>query len=246
MATDHNAKRPKNPWVDISLKYPWLHGERYHDGSFSFRYKNPTTPEDSSYINFEIDGSYESFQRHGEKSAIKTTFNSGEERNYTAGGSSNHTDGHRDVSTEGTSRSTTTGDVSNQSGRNTYNASAGKIVDLSTTKISAVATASKPITYDTSGGDVVKEHSGDYHTSYEGDHVSSVSENRVVLIKNGDEMKLVKSGNQDTQVNGKSRLKSGNDILIESDTKITFKVGSSTIVIDGSSITINADRIDLN
>ena len=45
---------------------------------------------------------------------------------------------------------------------------------------------------------------------------------------------------------GKARIKTGSDILIESDSKITLKVGGSTIVITPSNITIKSARIDFN
>ena len=53
------------------------------------------------------------------------------------------------------------------------------------------------------------------------------------------------SGSVDMQIDsGKFRLFDASDILIESQTKITFKVGSSTIVMKSDGISITSPAID--
>jgi hypothetical protein len=61
----------------------------------------------------------------------------------------------------------------------------------------------------------------------------------------------ISEGNFDTQIDsGKARIWASDDILIESTSKITLKVGDSTIVITANSIQIMAEggsgRIDIN
>jgi hypothetical protein len=101
-----------------------------------------------------------------------------------------------------------------------------------------------------SEGDHIQEYSGHYHESFEKDNVKTVSGNKIAIVETGDNAMHVQSGNWDTHVAEKSRLYSGNDILIESGTKITLKVGNSRIIIEPNHIQIISNNktglIDLN
>ena len=89
------------------------------------------------------------------------------------------------------------------------------------------------------GGDNVSYFACDTHEYSEGDHISSTKGNKYTMVKEGDYGVHVQDKNIDFQADsGKARIKTGSDILIESDTKITLKVGGSSIVITPSNITI--------
>jgi hypothetical protein len=98
--------------------------------------------------------------------------------------------------------------------------------------------ASDSKVYQSSKGDIIKEHTGNDHSSYEGDKVTSIKGNHVNMIQEGDYSLHVQAGNYDAQVETKGRLKFGNDLLIESDTKITLKVGDCAIIIEPDQIYI--------
>jgi hypothetical protein len=66
------------------------------------------------------------------------------------------------------------------------------------------------------------------------------------MVNEGDYAVHVQSGNYDTHIKQKARIYADSDILFESKSKITLKVGSSTIEITPNSVTVNSTRIDLN
>ena len=59
------------------------------------------------------------------------------------------------------------------------------------------------------------------------------------MVNEGDYAVHVQSGNYDAYIKKKARIYADSDILFESKSKITLKVGNQTIVI-------TPDRIDLN
>lgn len=250
MSTDDNKKLPSPPWSDpdsgIKPKYPYVYGERDNNGGYKFVYRDINDYTVASSEEYLPSGSYETIQYDSSKKEIRSSLNSGETRTYTAGGSSEQVDGHVDKSVSSTYRTNVKGDRSDSSGRNNINLTAGQVITAEGPTIKRNYPGSDTISFNSSGGDVVQEHTGNYHESYEKDLVSSVSENYILMVKNGDLATHIQSGNYDTQVKGKTRLFSEDEILIESSTKITIKVGSSTIVVGPSGITINSDRIDLN
>jgi type VI secretion system secreted protein VgrG len=68
-------------------------------------------------------------------------------------------------------------------------------------------------------------------------------ESRKVTLKNGDDKLDISTGNQTVTIAQKQTTTANSDITIESLTKITLKVGGSTIVMDPLSITIKSMMI---
>jgi len=106
--------------------------------------------------------------------------------------------------------------------------------------------ASESKSYATSQGDVVEEHAGNYHISYEKDFVAAVQSNMITMVSQGDYALNIQAGNYDTQIMQKARIYAADDILIESLTNITLQVGASSITMTPTNITIVSPRIDLN
>lgn len=248
MSTDHNKKLPIDAWSsgEIVPEYPWVYGEADALGGHNFTYKNPKKPQENSSQEILPSGSYKTVQYDNNKKEIVTVLNPGETRDYVAGGRSTQTDGHFDVNIESTSRETIKGDKSIQSGKDLLVGVQNQIITASQNEIHGTMGGSESKIYEMSEGDHVSEHSGNYHVAYEKDCVSSVNKNMIQMVQSGDYAMHVQSGNWDSHIAQKARMYSGNDMLIESASKITLKVGSSTIVIGPSSIVITADRIDLN
>lgn len=246
---DDNKKLPVGPWCEgeIEPKYPYVHGSADHLGGHELKYRNINEPDKSSSQTLTPSGSYSTTQADGNKKEIKTKLSPGEIRDYAGGGRSKQTDGHKDDNNESTTRQTTKGDQGIQRGGNYYHGTGKKKIGGSKDgEFNIVTGSSESTSYSTSKGHTVTEHSGNKHSSHEGDDVASVKGNKVTMVKDGDYAIHVQGGNMDTQVEQKGRIKSKNDLLIESDTKITLKVGSSTITITSSNITIKSDRVDIN
>lgn len=76
------------------------------------------------------------------------------------------------------------------------------------------------------------------------DETHTIDNDNTYLIK-GNENRTVK-GARKTEIHKSDTLKAHQDIMIESLTKITLKVGGSKIVMDGQSIKLSAIQIDVN
>jgi hypothetical protein len=263
MGVKFNKKLEEGPWGENGRKqteYPWVRGEADVNGGTNFTYANPEKPEDSSCVVFKHDGSFCSNEVDDEKKGLTNEL-SHESRNYVSGGSSNNTDGHDDKKVHSTSRVDTSGDSGRTTGGTNYEGTGEK--NICGTGQGSFSNDTDGNTYKTSKGDVISEHTGSQHSSLEGDQVSAIKGNLVSVVSDGEYQLHIQGGNMDTRVEGgKLQIYSGDamiintaatalyrsisDMTITSDTKITLKVGGSSIVIDSGSIKMVADRIDLN
>ena len=195
-------------------------------------------------------GSYSTTEAH-KKTVLKTSL-SYESRNYSIGGHSSSHETHAETYVQDTNKLTVEGDNAKEVGKNDLMAIAGQRITstLEGTVDDTGAGSSEAPTYRMSAGDHIQEHSGHYHQSFEKDNVQAVSGNKITIVENGDNAMHVQSGNWDTHIAKKARFYSGDDILIESETKITLKVGNSRIIIEPNHIQIISNNktglIDLN
>lgn len=249
MTTDRNKKLPKPAWSDsesgIDPQYPYVYGERDNNGGYNFKYRNIKDHTVASSEIYHPSGSYETVQYHPEIGEIKTKLNKGDEYIYGAGGVSTHIEGHSDQTIKSTSRTNISGDNSVSVGRNSANFISGQSVTASGPSITRSVPRSDTITYNSSGGDVVNEHTGNYHESYKKDFITAVSKNAIFMVNEGDYAVHVQSGNYDAYINQKARIYADSDILLESKSKITLKVGGSTILITSDAITVTSAAINL-
>lgn len=251
---DHNKKLiPESPLMRLEAQgddpeddglYPNISGYATLNGAHYYRHENPENPDATVEETLNADGSYKTVEVHADRKGFVSEL-SHETRSYNSGGHSQQTDGHHDRNVESTDRQNTAGDSGKESGGDVYDGAGGKKIGGS--KDDSFENNSGGNTYKTSSGDQITEHTGGQFTSIDGDRVDGIKGNKITMIGEGDYGINVQSGNMDIQIDsGKKRIKAGNDILIESDTKITFKVGGSTIVIEPSKITIVSDRVDIN
>lgn len=249
---DKNKKIPKDGVSDEKkvLKYGYTTGYRDILGNQTIVHANPDEPENYVKLVMDATGSYETIEYDSQENAHKTSLNTGRTSSYTVGGETSHVDGHKDSSVESTSRENVTGDKGVACKTNYQTSTEGTIIAHNRFKKEFVVAASDSKSFSGSYGDQVNEHSGNWHEAFEKDHVQAVSGNKITMIEKGDYAIHVQKGNYDNHISEKGRIYADNDILIESGTKITLKVGESSIVITGSSIKIIADgktgRIDLN
>ena len=250
-----NKKIPEHCWDndEVIPTSGWITGWQGINGEKSFVFSHPEKPDQWSSQEVSATGSYKTKQYDKEKNEIETALFTGDGRVYKGGGWSNHTDGQKDESNWSTSRTTTKGDVADYSGKTRSVFTYDKKIDvagggqfggvLDTQQASPVSGTKNFFTVD---GDDVREYTGDCNRAYKGDFVEACSGNKVTMVENGDYALHTQSGNWDTHVAKNGRLYTGTDLLIESGTKITLKVGGSTIEITPSRIKLTSARIDLN
>lgn len=250
---DKNKKIPKDGVSDNqkTLRYGYTTGHRDILGNQTIVYASPNEPENYIKLVMDATGSYETIEFDSQENAHKTALNTGRTSSYTVGGETCHVDGNKDNSVESTSRENVTGDKGVACKTNYNTSTEGSVIAHNRYKKEfVVASASDSKSFAGSFGDQVNEHSGHWHEAFEKDHVQAVSGNKITMIEKGDYAIHIQKGNYDTHISEKGRIYANNDILIESGTKITLKVGDSSIVITGSSIKIIANnkdgRIDLN
>ena len=228
--------------------YPNISGWSTVNGVHSYRHENPEHPEATVEEILNADGSYKTTEVHPDKKGIVSELNH-HTRSYNSGGHSHSVDGHHDHNVESTSNHNVGGDMGHGIGGNRYSGVAG--AEYLGSQHGKFYHSAECVDIQTSKGDVISEHAGDKHTSHEGDEITSITGNKHLMISEGEYGIHLHAGNMDTQLDaGKYRVKTAREILIESDTKITLKVGKSTIVIKPDSIEIMANdgigRIDIN
>ena len=248
----HNHKLVKDSPLDRikGEPYPFMSGHQTINGELQLKVQHPEYPKASCEETLKPDGSY-SHSEFNEKLKGLTSILNHHSRGYNSGGNSSQVDGHSDSNNESTQRNNTAGDSGKETGGTKYDGSGEQtIIGSGKDYIRRLAKGAQKITMtdnNSPGGDSISNYAGDTHENYEGDHIRSVNGNKYTMVKEGDYGVHVQDKNIDFQADsGKARIKTGSDILIESDTKITLKVGGSTIVITPSNITIKSARIDFN
>lgn len=249
---DINPKFPKHTWDDkeIEPKYGTLHGWRGILGECSFTYSNPDEPTKYSWQKIEPTGSMETLSMDDKEGQNYTNLTIGNKFSYTTDGESSQVDGHKDSNCESTIRENCEGDIGRSGKKSHIVFTDGQVESIDKGKVSIITSASESWNASGSYGDTVNEHSGHWHESFEKDRVTNVNLNNILMVSEGDCSTHVQSGNYDAKVKEKYKVFSGNDLLIQSATKITLRVGNSSIVIEPDHIYIIANnsqsRIDLN
>ena len=232
MSYDPNNAHPKIPFLG---KYPNLHVFQDH----AQQILKSLEPGKESLFHVLPTGNYTG---HGPDGA-EVNVTVGKQHSYNADGHSSTTDGHQDSKVSGTKRDATEGGHHSETAGNKYEGGGGTKIEA--TKDSQI-NHSDGDGFHVTEGNLITDHTGSVNHNYTGDLVQQVTGHKVDMI-NGEYGVHISSGNYDMQLDdGKARVRASNDILIESDTKITLKVGGSTITITPSNITINSARVDIN
>jgi len=232
MSYDPNNAHPKIPFLGT---YPNLHVFQDH----AQQILKSLDPGNESLFHVLPTGNYTG---HGPDGA-EVNVTVGKQHKYNADGHSSTTDGHKDEKTSGTKRDATAGGHHSETAGNKYEAGGGtKIASSKDSQINHSDGDGFHITE----GNLITDHTGSVNHNYTGDLVQQVTGHKIDMI-NGEYGVHISAGNYDMQLDdGKARLKASSDILIESDSKITLKVGGSTITITASNITIVSPRVDIN
>lgn len=240
---DDNAKLPKKSPLNRlkGAEYPNIHGHSDILGGSQYHHLDPENPDAAASEHIHHDGTYHTKEVSQDKKGFHFELNH-EVRRYISGGGSLHHDGQQDETGKSNKHQDHAMDTSHGAGGNQYKGAGGKQIGGSKEGSFHHNTDGNSIS--ASKGDVVENHEGNRHVKHEGDQVHAVIGNRVDMVQGEYGTHVQGGGNYDTQVDsGKLRLKSGQDMLFESDSKITIKVGSSTIVIESGTITIKGGKI---
>jgi len=253
MKDEHNKKLAKTDVQagKVEVKYPYCSVELDDTGHYHVKYSHPDFPEKSFTIKQGHNGGYEA--SHPDDGAaigqgLNVLFSPGHTSHYAGGGKSDHTDGHTDEHTGQTKNKNVAGDQGGGIAGSFFQGVAQKMIQGVKEGIfhhSSGGGASKD--YHTSKGDVIREHTGDEHTSLDGDLVESISGNKCLMIGKGENAIHIQSGNMDTQIDkGKYRIKAADTITIDSSTKIVLQVGDNSITITKNGIIIDTSKGDIN
>ena len=227
MATDYNVKHPKLPYEG---NYPNLHVSQDAAGN---QIVKSLEPGKEAYFEIMASGSYYGHAADGSKTEVVV----GKTHQYHADGVSKTADGHVDEKVSGSARSNSDGGRSSENGGDSYSGGSGHTI--SATQDSGVSHSSGDI-FHTSEGNHVTQHDGNINHAVTGDMVEAVNGHKMEIIT-GEYGINIQSGNFDVQTNdGKTRIKSSDAILIDSDTSITLQVCGTSITITGSGIVINS------
>jgi hypothetical protein len=230
----------------FTLKYTAMSGSRGACGETTMKHSDRSDVGSYSWQKIEATGSCSTLSADSEEKQNSSSLNVGNMFDYVADGKSSQTDGHIDENTMSTWRRNAMGDVGESGqkslitytngGAHVYGAAKSEIVTGESSTFSGVGTF----------GDQVNEHSGNWHEAFEKDHVQAVKGNKITMVEGGDHALHVQSGNYDAHIQQKGRIYSESDLLLESASKITLKVGASTIVITAGSIEMDSPAIFLN
>lgn len=251
MADDFiNKKLPQDPVVagKANPEYPWIRGHSDENGRVFNTHSDPDKPNESYEMNMSYDASFDvsltmlDTPHKGVSYSAKNNtiaYNFQGSSTTSEGGSDNYNRTSRQ-NTEGDSQTNVAGDIGEAGGGT--NVRSYKSGDAS-----GVVGESLADSYVYTSGDKTIRHEGSEYVHRDKDQMTTIGGTKYEVVKDGEWGLHVQSGNWDTQVDaGKGRVFVQDELLIESPTKITFKVGGSTIVMEPSKITLISDRIDLN
>jgi len=232
--TEYNLKHPK---INFDGEYPYLHVTQDGGGG---QIINNITPGKESFFHIQPSGSYHGHSADGSK--VEATANG--TWAYSGNGHVTTVDGNHDVKVSGGSRQNHDSGVSKEVNGDHYQGGSGHQIDgTSDTKYHH----SSGDIFNTVEGDYVSDRVGSVHDNVTGDHVIHITGNKTEIVSSGDSGINIQNGNMDIQIDsGKARLYSLNDMLIQSVTSITLKVGSSIIVMSPNGITIHGTTVKIN
>lgn len=223
---DSNESHPK---IDFQGEYPNLQVSQDAAGGQIIKSIEPG--KESTFV-VQPSGSYEGHGPNGEVVSVTV----GKEHKYNADGVSSVADGHSDTKVSGSSRTTVAGGSHSETAGNKYDGAGG--VSISGSGDSQINHSSGD-GFQITEGNIVTDHTGSVNHNFNGDYVEVTNGHKITIV-NGENGINVQDGNMDTQVSsGKYRVKASSDILIDSDTQITLKVGGSMIIISPSNITLS-------
>jgi hypothetical protein len=237
MADVNNKKYPD---TQVTPEYPFAKATVNPDGS---GYYEDHTPGYEAFRKFFSDGSHTEVSNSPDgglgrevKAALGKVFHN------LADGHSHVVGGHSDVNVAGNHRHNVGGDHHEEHAGNKYSATSGHKIESSGG--SSIQHTSDGDKHHITSGNVITDHSGSIHTNIKGDIIEHVGGHGGLIVSGGDYGVNIQAGNIDISSDiGKIHLWSLDELKLESLSTITLKVGTNTIVINQSGITITAAAV---
>jgi hypothetical protein len=231
MGQPPNKKVPESAAQTKSVVHPvYLHMITDVLGRMITTHANPNKPKDAFHSSVNHDGSFNTEEISDSFKGMKTSHTHHERSN--AGSSSKNNDGPVDSSAQGTKNSNVKGDSGGATGGTSYKGAKKEIGGTSEGTMSTVPGAK---TYVHSGGDRIYKLDKNCDAHIDGDDTSTVMGSKIDAVYK--EIGLV-------SVTGNISVKSqSGEIKMEAAKKITFKVGTSTIVMEPTQITVTASAV---
>lgn len=245
-----NKKLPEDPVTGGKAKpeYPYVSGKSNRTGSYSIEHADPTKPYESFTESMGPDAAFDvNLIIDGKEKGVSVSAKN-QSTSYNYYGSSGTSEGGVDayngtterINTKGGTHRNTAGDLAQAVGGTTTTSSAGG-------QAHGTSGASIADSYIYTSGDKTIRHDGSEYVHRDKDQVTTIGGTKYEVVKEGEWGLNVQNGNFDIQADvGKGRMFIQNELLVESPTKIIFKVGTSTITMEPGKITLVADRIDHN
>lgn len=265
---DLTPKLPKHPWDDREIEpiYGRTFGWKGPNGEGGICYSDVEAKDKFSWQKMEATGSFSALSADSSEKQNNTELNVGNKFSYIADGDSSQVDGHKDTNIMSTERRNCMGDIGESGKKNMVVFTEGKVEAIDGGHVKIVSANSSSWCGTGTCGDLVNEHSGNWHAAFEKDHVQAVKKNKITMIEEGDYAIHTQTGNFDLEVSsGKLHLMTKSDNLIaNSNVKVLLEVGSqskvivepskvklqvgesSYIEITSSGIKMVSPRIDLN
>lgn len=250
--SDHyiNKKAPQDPVEakKANPEYPWVRGHSDENGRVFNSHSDPDKPNESYEMNMSYDASYDFklTMLDTEHKGISSKFDNNSS-NYNLQGASKTAEGGDDKYSR-TGRVNTEGDThAVHGGKKSLAVAESGATSFGGPIAHGVVGTSIADAYVYTSGDRTIRHDGSEFVHRDKDQMTTIGGTKYEVVKDGEWGLHVQSGNWDVQVDaGQGRLFVQQPLLIESPTKITFKVGGSTITMEPGKITLVSDRIDHN
>jgi hypothetical protein len=251
MANEYlNKKLPKDPVTAGKAKpeYPYVSGKSNRTGSYSIEHADPNKPYESFKESMGPDAAFEIDLIIDDKEKGVSISAKNQSTSYNYYGESSTSEAGVDKYNASTERHNTKGGTHKNVGGDSAEAVGGTIIRASAggQSLGTVGT-SVADSYIYTSGDKTIRHDGSEYVHRDKDQMTTIGGTKYEVIKDGEWGLHVQSGNWDIQVDaGKGRTYVQDELLIESPTKIIFKVGGSTITMEPNKITLVSNRIDHN
>ena len=244
-----NKKSPQDP-VDgkkSEPEYPWMSGHSDRNGRYQIAYADPDKPNQSFDQTFNHDGSNKTnLALEGKDQGVSYSLKN-HSIGYSKGGTTTTSEGHSDNRCRTSRCNFEGGSQINVGGSSGTAVSQGIITATALGSATGVVPASQADNYRYVSGDNTVRYDGNEFVHRDGSSMTTIGDTKYEVVKGGEWGLHVQSGNFDIQVDsGQGRLFVQQPLLVESPTKITFKVGGSTITMEPGQITLVSDRIDHN
>lgn len=269
-----NKLLDKAPYDDgrAEPEYPWVGGSQDHLGNRVITYADPENPDQAFVERIKYDGSFTINEANGLKNEfnkeVRSYTSGGDSHNtdgqkavygqsnfnlafkqdvgFTAGGTTYKGSGEKEIG------GTAQGSFQNDTGGNTYKTSNGDMISEHTGHIHSHNDGDNVQSTTGTRYEIVNE--GEYAIHVQGGNMDTRVESGklqlysggAMVVNTSSTMKMISTGAMAINSTATMIVGATGDVTIESKSKLTLKVGGSSIEISSGGIKLVGTRIDLN